>query len=96
MTERGCDQFHISRGLSDAEKKQHCNELTLYRREEKFCRSQLTVSAHIPGNATTSPRKKKPFGKFLMYISGRFVVLSRQESPNITNAEVCRDIYVPK
>jgi hypothetical protein len=38
--------------------------------------------------------KKNQFRQFFMYTSARFVDLSRQESPNITTAEVCRDTYV--
>jgi hypothetical protein len=36
-------------------------------------------------------QKKKQFRLFLMYTSGRFVVLCRRESPNITTAEVWGD-----
>jgi hypothetical protein len=69
------------------------SNLTLYRSEKKFCRSKLNVGAHFHGDVTTSLRKKTHFRWFFMYTSARFVVLSRQEIPNITTAEVCWDTY---
>jgi hypothetical protein len=62
--------------------------LTLFRRREKICRSQLSNGAHIPVDVTTSLIKKQQFRRLFMCTSGRFVVLSRLESPNITTAEV--------